>query len=41
MRIFAKTDKGKARDINEDYFYISEEFNHIKLYILADRNGRL
>ena len=39
MRVFAKTDKGKARDINEDFYYISEDISHIKLYILADGMG--
>jgi serine/threonine protein phosphatase PrpC len=42
MRILAKSDVGKARDMNQDFFYISDlENDDIKLYILADRNGRL
>ena len=36
MRSFAKTDIGKLRDINQDYYYISD---NLGLYILADRNG--
>ena len=36
--VFAKTDIGKAREINQDYYYISD--NTIpKLYILADGMG--
>ena len=30
--VFAKTDIGKAREINQDYYYISEE-NDIPKYI--------
>lgn len=39
MRAFAKTDVGKAREINEDYYYISKEEDSIKVYILADGMG--
>jgi len=39
MRVFAKTDIGKARDVNEDYFYIPENNENIQLYILADGMG--
>lgn len=38
MRIFSKTDIGKAREVNEDYFYIPIE-DEIKLFILADGMG--
>lgn len=38
MRNFTKTDIGKLRDINQDYYFVSDELG---LYILADRNGRL
>ena len=41
MQVFAKTDTGQARDINEDFYYISTETDNLKLYILADRNGRI
>ena len=41
MRVIARTDKGKERDINEDFYFVSEDISHIKLYILADRNGRI
>lgn len=39
MRVFAKTDVGKARDTNEDFYYISNEGDLLKLYILADGMG--
>ncbi|MDR0978721.1 MAG: Stp1/IreP family PP2C-type Ser/Thr phosphatase [Lachnospiraceae bacterium] len=39
MRVFANTDVGMARDINQDSFYISGEEEEIKLYILADGMG--
>ena len=40
MRILAKSDIGKARDMNQDSFYISDlEKDEIKLYILADGMG--
>ena len=39
MEAFAKTDIGKARDMNQDYYYISPENSQINLYILADGMG--
>ena len=39
MRIFAKTDIGRERKINEDFYYISEPEDKIKLFILADGMG--
>lgn len=39
MQVFAKTDIGKARDMNQDYYYISEKNSELKLYILADGMG--
>lgn len=39
MEAFAKTDVGKARDMNQDYYYISPESEELKLYILADGMG--
>lgn len=39
MRILAKTDIGKARDMNQDYYYVSELNDEIKLFILADGMG--
>lgn len=39
MKVFAKTDVGKAREINEDFYYISNNEDELKLYILADGMG--
>ncbi len=39
MRVFAKTDIGKARDMNEDYLYIAPKNEELKLFILADGMG--
>mgnify|MGYP003372731136 CR=1 FL=1 len=39
MKAFAKSDIGKARDTNQDYYYIAEEENPLKIYILADGMG--
>lgn len=38
MKAFAKTDIGKAREINQDYYYISTT-GKLNLYILADGMG--
>jgi len=38
MKSFAATDVGKVRQMNQDYFYVSEETNY-SLYILADGMG--
>ena len=37
--VFAKTDIGKAREKNQDYYYVSEENDEPKIYILADGMG--
>ena len=40
VKAYAKTDIGKARDINEDSFYITDNsFSDMQLYILADGMG--
>lgn len=39
MKVFAKSDIGKSRDMNEDFFYISKDTEPLKLYILADGMG--
>ena len=39
MQILAKTDIGKERKINEDFFYISDAEDEIQLAILADGMG--
>ena len=37
--VFAKTDIGKARELNQDYYYISSPEEEPQLYILADGMG--
>lgn len=37
--VFAKTDIGKAREINQDFYYISSPEEKLQLYILADGMG--
>ena len=39
MRRFAKTDVGKAREMNQDYYYIPSSENDLQIYILADGMG--
>lgn len=39
MEIHAETDIGKVREMNQDYYYISEAEAEMKLYILADGMG--
>ena len=39
MEAFAKSDIGKAREMNQDYFYIPDEITDIPLFILADGMG--
>ena len=39
MQVFAKTDIGRERRVNEDFYYISEPEDKIKLFILADGMG--
>ena len=39
MRILAKSDIGKAREMNQDSFYVSSEEDEVKLFILADGMG--
>ena len=39
IKAYAKTDKGKVREINQDYFYISNSLDEVQLYILADGMG--
>lgn len=39
MKIFAKTDVGKVREMNQDYYYISNESDELKIFILADGMG--
>lgn len=39
IKAYAKSDKGKVRETNEDYFYISNSLDQVQLYILADGMG--
>ena len=39
MRILGKSDVGKAREMNQDSFYVSDVNDGIKLFILADGMG--
>lgn len=39
MKSFAKTDVGKARQMNQDYYYISKPEDKLQIYILADGMG--
>lgn len=39
MEVFAKSDVGKMRDMNQDYFYISKQEDTLQLYIIADGMG--
>lgn len=39
MKAFASTDIGKVREMNQDSYYISDENDEIKLYIVADGMG--
>lgn len=39
MKVFAKTDVGKVRKMNQDYYFITSENDEPKLFILADGMG--
>ncbi len=39
MKAYAKSDVGKAREINEDSYFISKDDSEIKIYLLADGMG--
>ena len=39
IKAYAKSDIGKVRDINQDYYYISNSLDEIQLYMLADGMG--
>ena len=39
MKAFAKSDVGKVREMNQDYFYISKPEEKVQLYIVADGMG--
>ena len=39
IKAYAKTDIGKVREINQDYYYISDSLDEVQLYMLADGMG--
>ncbi len=39
MKGFAKTDVGKAREMNQDYYYVPSSESELQIYILADGMG--
>jgi len=39
IQAYAKSDVGKVREMNQDYFYISEPLDDVQLYIIADGMG--
>ena len=39
MQVFAQTDKGKSREMNQDFYYVSENIPNMQLCILADGMG--
>lgn len=39
MKVFAKSDIGKARETNQDYYYVSQPSSNVGLYIVADGMG--
>ena len=39
MRVLVKTDVGKARELNEDSYYVPQEEDDLKLFIVADGMG--
>ena len=39
IKAYAKSDVGKVRENNQDYYYISDSLNEVQLYMLADGMG--
>ena len=39
MRVFVKTDVGKAREINEDSYYVPQNDSDLQIFIVADGMG--
>lgn len=39
IKAYAKSDIGRVREMNQDYFYISEPLDEVQIYILADGMG--
>ena len=39
MKVFAKSDVGRAREMNQDAYYASQPSDTVGLYIIADGLG--
>lgn len=39
IKAYVKSDKGKVREMNQDYYYVSTSLDEIQLYLLADGMG--
>ena len=39
MKTFARSDIGKIREMNQDNFFVSDQDDEIKLFIVADGMG--
>ena len=39
IKAYAKSDIGKVREINQDYYYLSDSLDEVQLYMLADGMG--
>jgi len=39
IKAYAKSDIGKVREVNQDYYYIADSLDEIQLFILADGMG--
>ena len=39
IKAYAKSDIGRVREINQDYYYISNSLDEVQLYMLADGMG--
>ena len=39
IKAYAKSDIGKVREINQDYYHISDSLDEVQLYMLADGMG--
>ena len=39
IKAYAKSDIGRVRENNQDYYYISDSLNEVQLYMLADGMG--
>ena len=41
MEVLARTDKGRIREQNEDYYYVSDVSQNPAIFMLADGMGRI